>query len=352
MESLQSLLEKYWAGTLTAEERSILIDLLETQQEAVQSRPDPQFEPAGSANEPLLSDSRSQAVLQSLHEKISAPQTPVRRLPKNTGRTTISIAASAAAAVLIAVCCLYLLPRKSSPTVSTNPSPVLASTIKTILNHNDTIKRIVTEDGSIIELYPGSTLQYNEPFLPSERSFVLDGKALFSVAKDRARPFSVHSGNIVTIALGTRFWVDTRHPGGDTRVRLLEGKVMIRGAGAKNVFLDPGQECMIKNDRSSTPLVRNWSTRPGRTEIATIKKHNSDINTLEFTHMKLSEVFKRIGQHYKVTVRCEDASVNRLTFTGKFLPTDNMEVVLNVICNTNDLLFQQQDSLIVIRKLN
>ena len=51
------------------------------------------------------------------------------------------------------------------------------------------------------------------------------GAALFSVAKDTGRPFSVHAGDLTVTAIGTQF--DVRNNGGVARVGVTEGVVEV-----------------------------------------------------------------------------------------------------------------------------
>ncbi|WP_297511008.1 FecR domain-containing protein [uncultured Caulobacter sp.] len=71
---------------------------------------------------------------------------------------------------------------------------------------------------------------------------LLEGRAMFEVAHDAARPFVVRAGNTSVTALGTRF--DVRRADGGAEVTLVRGSVEVREAkGAAPVVwrLSPGQ---------------------------------------------------------------------------------------------------------------
>lgn len=85
-------------------------------------------------------------------------------------------------------------------------------------------RSIVLADGSTVELNSRSrvTVRYSE----RERAIeLLEGQALFRVAKDQARPFVVTSGDTRVRAVGTQFDVYKKHSG--TIVTVVEGKVAI-----------------------------------------------------------------------------------------------------------------------------
>jgi transmembrane sensor len=83
-------------------------------------------------------------------------------------------------------------------------------------------------DGSSATLNAGTRLQ--TAWFPHERQIhLISGEALFSVAKDPARPFVVTAGDHTVTALGTEFDVRLEHD--KVLVTLLEGHLAIRGLG-------------------------------------------------------------------------------------------------------------------------
>jgi len=85
-------------------------------------------------------------------------------------------------------------------------------------------RSIVLNDGSTIEL--NSRTRVRVRFSDAERDVdLLDGQALFRVAKNPARPFIVHSGSARVRAVGTQFDVYKRTSG--TTVTVVEGRVAV-----------------------------------------------------------------------------------------------------------------------------
>jgi len=85
---------------------------------------------------------------------------------------------------------------------------------------------------------------------------LLRGRARFSVAHERGRPFIVEAGPGLVLAHGTVFDVAVLH--GQTRVQLLRGAVEVRGRdspGAQGTHLAPGRELLVRaNRRIGQPL--------------------------------------------------------------------------------------------------
>lgn len=85
-------------------------------------------------------------------------------------------------------------------------------------------RSITMTDGSIIELNARSRVHISVD--DNQRVVeLLEGQALFRVAKDRNRPFTVHAGPTSVRAVGTQFDVNRKSTG--TIVTVLEGRVAI-----------------------------------------------------------------------------------------------------------------------------
>jgi hypothetical protein len=101
------------------------------------------------------------------------------------------------------------------------------SSIAYQINTTGIIKYFELPDGSKVELYPQSWINFDREMMGTVRSVKLVGKAFFQVAKDAKRPFTVYSGDISTTAIGTRFIVRSFESENNISVRLEEGKVVI-----------------------------------------------------------------------------------------------------------------------------
>lgn len=124
-------------------------------------------------------------------------------------------------------------------------------------NETSTDQSLLLPDHSVVILAPGSEIRYDSNFNVSGRRIILTGKAEFSVAKDKQKPFTVYSGKISTTALGTRFSVD-----GNTEnisVVLYEGKVVVQKVQDETVanFLAPGDKLNFNINKEIFEIYRN-----------------------------------------------------------------------------------------------
>jgi transmembrane sensor len=85
-------------------------------------------------------------------------------------------------------------------------------------------RSLTLADGSTVDLNVRSSIRVE--FSNSERRVeLLDGQALFQVAKDKERPFIVRSGDATVRAIGTQFDVYRKSSG--TTITVLEGRVAV-----------------------------------------------------------------------------------------------------------------------------
>ncbi|SJZ95176.1 ferric-dicitrate binding protein FerR, regulates iron transport through sigma-19 [Chitinophaga eiseniae] len=95
--------------------------------------------------------------------------------------------------------------------------------------HNEAGKRtkITLPDSSQVYLDAVSSLQYNKNYGVTNRNIILEGEAYFVVKHGGAHPFSVQTGNLTTIDVGTAFNIRYRHTEPAIEVAVAEGIVNV-----------------------------------------------------------------------------------------------------------------------------
>jgi ferric-dicitrate binding protein FerR (iron transport regulator) len=117
------------------------------------------------------------------------------------------------------------------------------------LESHEFSKTLRLSDNSIITLEPYSKLSISKDFGKKYRTVQLQGKGLFSIAKDQSKPFIVDAGGFNVEVLGTKFSVDQKSE--EKKVQLFEGKVKIDHNG-KLTYLLPNE---------------NWSTSAAKSDF-------------------------------------------------------------------------------------
>lgn len=128
-------------------------------------------------------------------------------------------------------------------------------------------------DGSQVVLSGNTSIFVS--FSPKQRQVeVLGGEALFNVAPDASRPFSVNTHHGLVRVLGTTFNVRADAPEGE-EITVLDGKVRVSGADqAASVAMTAGEQAMVYGEAprvrtlSAEELARVTAWRNGRVIFA------------------------------------------------------------------------------------
>ena len=176
------------------------------------------------------------------------------------------------------------------------------------------------DDKTLVHLNYNSKLIHPERFGSDSRDVVLDGEAYFMVAKDKSRPFVVHTPNGDVTVYGTEFNVNTRikndnvndndnngKGGYRTEVVLVKGSVGVTPEGQAERMIVPGEQATFGENTGInlrnvdvTPYVA-WNT-----------------GTFVFNDMPLSKLMEVLSKWYNMEVVYEDSTLQGLTFSGEF----------------------------------
>lgn len=183
---------------------------------------------------------------------------------------------------------------------------------------------IALADGSEISLDASSRVDVR--YLGGRRELWLrEGRAMFTVAKDPIRPFSVEADNRLVVATGTRFSVE--RVDGQMRVALFEGHVAVtevpghgrrpvpirlaNGTGSASDALIPGRELVVAG---SAPVAEVEAIDPG--EAA-----GWEAGLLQFSEEPLALAVQRMSRYstLKLTV---SRSAAQIPISGQFRAGD------------------------------
>ncbi|KKO92875.1 hypothetical protein AAW12_02800 [Sphingobacterium sp. Ag1] len=191
------------------------------------------------------------------------------------------------------------------------------------INSGNTIQQIAVPDGSTIELYPNSEVKFSSDFTRiSSREILLKGKAKFTVAKDKTRPFRVHSAGLTTTALGTVFSVDEEGTA-ITKIKLYEGRIEVksdtsyRNEQSLNLQFLPNEEISI--DRKQQQIIAET-----RINASQSSKRGSYLKTSEqliFKNLPLQDVLHIISHNYAVRLSFDLKDIQDKYYSGTYKNT-------------------------------
>lgn len=209
------------------------------------------------------------------------------------------------------------------------------------LNQNHTVQ---LPDSSFVELYPGASINYLAVFNPKKREIQLTGKAFFKVKHDQLRPFTVQTGAITTVVLGTSFWVDATAKTGIISVKVKTGKVGVVHASQKTVFLLPAEKAVFNAASGLVLRVQHLPAVSLDPAVPTVPA-----TAIAFNETPLKQVLKVLAENFNTKITPAD-SVNvdapvSLNTKGKSIST-----ILEEIKSQIPITYEIKGKYIRIRK--
>lgn len=197
------------------------------------------------------------------------------------------------------------------------PSLIAQSSVQTYATGKGERRHVTLVDGSVVDLNAETSLRVS--FARSERRVVLgEGEAIFDVAHDERRPFTVEAASRVVRVVGTQF--DVRNRQSDLTVTVARGKVQVRPIAATTIgrafLLTPGQRLEI--DRTGAEELKavdpqeTFSWRAGR---------------LVYRDQPLSDVVADLNRQFVEQIVIGDPELARTTITGVVVLDDPQSVI-------------------------
>ena len=200
-------------------------------------------------------------------------------------------------------------------------------------------RTVTLEDGSRIELNARSQVRVR--YSKTARSIeLLEGQALFQVAKDKERPFVVQSGSAEVRAIGTQF--DVYRRGGSTTVTVVEGIVTVipavtthSASGAST--LAAGDQAVVTPEGDAYPRHANVIAATAWTR-----------GELEFEETPLPEAADEFNRYNPRRMVLDSAGLETIRISGVYSAADPAALIL-FLRSQPDLIVIESDRVIHIR---
>lgn len=232
-------------------------------------------------------------------------------------------------AACICLVCLFLMNgRLEFNTLFSNSEKETSSWIKKS-NKSRVDETIKLEDGSLVNLAPGSSIKYPAHFGKLNRVVFLNGKAFFNITKNPENPFFVYSGHMVTRVLGTSFYVQEKEGDNLTEVEVVTGTVAVyenitdNTKKGNNVVLKPNQQTKFYAGQHKfvTSLVDN----------PRLMVENNPDGIFKFYNTPLSQVLENLHHSYGVDIVLENRQMSACPLTAN-LTGQPLYTKLDIIC--------------------
>jgi transmembrane sensor len=211
--------------------------------------------------------------------------------------------------------------------------------METVYASTSALREIVLEDGTRVQLDLDTRLAAR--FDEGSRSVVLDhGRAVFDVAHDAQRPFTVELGESRVTVLGTRFQVLRSIE--DVSVTLERGSLRLDGrneAVPRSERLAPGEQIAYSPNAPSM-----WRKRSVDSTAAIAWSRGR----LVFRATPLAEAVREVNRYARPKLRLADPAIADLQVSGNFIAGDS-GLVASTWAATLPLSAEKQGDEIVLR---
>lgn len=249
----------------------------------------------------------------------------------------------AAALFIICLATLYFNNKTKTTPTATNQTakkvvqtdePVELLTVKTGNEH----QKVNLPDGSTVILNNNSSISYPKVF-GVKRAVTLTGEGYFDIRHDLKKSFTVHTGNLSTVVLGTAFNIKAYDRDHEISVTVTRGKVSVLDNNAVLAILTPNQQITFnKKDKLSNlnkVIAKN-----------TVQWQESDIF---FDDISLEEAAQALSKRFNTTITVENDSSKKCRFTATFLKGESLDEILKIICSYNHAQYQTNAGGITIK---
>lgn len=202
----------------------------------------------------------------------------------------------------------------------------------------------VLPDGTSVTFNGESTISYPKDFAADERLASFEGSAYFDVARDEARPFVLHCGNMDVEVLGTTFLVNADKEEQRYTVDLYTGKVMMtaydkKGNTLSQVEVNPGERGVW--DAADSELWMMTYSEVKEDELQTN-------HVLVFDNEQLSKIVEALEYIYKVEIDLSEACATK-KLTARFSDEESIDDVLETIALVSEVTVTKTDEVYHIR---
>ena len=201
-------------------------------------------------------------------------------------------------------------------------------------------RTIQLTDGSTVELNARSSVRVH--LTAHQRDVtLLEGQALFRVAKDRHRPFVVRAGDAQVRAVGTEFDVYKKQIA--TVVTVVEGRVETYeasgNAGAAPIVLSAGEQLTVlphtvtKPTRTDTSVATAWVQR-----------------RLMFEETPLSDVAEEFNRYNRRPLTIDDRELQKVKISGVYSSTDPASLINFLRSQASIQVIETENQVRVVRR--
>jgi len=214
-----------------------------------------------------------------------------------------------------------------------------------VRNTTNSEQEVRLEDGTIVRLKQNSSIVYDKNFNQAKRIVYLKGEAFFNVKRNTAKPFVVHSGELITEVLGTSFSIKQHEKNNTIEVVVATGKVSVYAEKTNHkserngVILTPNQRVIY--DIASKNMMPGIVEKP--ILLPTVNPEFSFI----FKDASLEKVLEQLSLQYGIEFVISNPNAKDCRITAD-LDGLSMFTQLELICKSIDATYEKRGTVVFI----
>ena len=182
------------------------------------------------------------------------------------------------------------------------------SQVYAVHSGNETQKKVVLPDGSVVQLNIDSSIRYPNVFGNGERTVTLMGEALFDIVHDSLRPFVVRTADYDVKVLGTVFNVKSYTNDTQTETTLISGEVELLREKETPIILAPSQKAVFHKTEKKMKIGEVISE-----DVIAWQK-----GSLVFNSTPMQQVALDLERKYNVQITINSPKLLVYEYTGTF----------------------------------
>ncbi|WP_051315838.1 FecR family protein [Algoriphagus vanfongensis] len=317
------LLDKYLKNTISDEELSEFLDLLESEDTEERFKENLELLWEQNIQEEPLSNEKSQALFDKINRKKAAHLTVHKTVSGNNLWKW-----SAAAGIIISLLASFIY-------FSSLQEPPTSTKRITVFSDTGEINHFLLPDSSEVWLNSGSTISYDSEF--RERSVIIVGEAFFDVKRDTLRPFLVKSEEIFVKVLGTSFNVRSYQEDASINVTVATGKVGVGKLNQSTNTIIPNQQLTYKKSEGEFSF----------SEVDASSLSSWKDGYLVFENTTFKEAAITLEKHFGIQFQFQNQTISSCRFTSKFDKNESLDHVLEVLSKVNGISWKQDKNKIL-----
>ncbi|WP_270087446.1 FecR family protein [Sphingobacterium sp. SYP-B4668] len=260
---------------------------------------------------------------------------PVETNVKEKGRRWRLYAAVASAAALLLVGFFYGQRRR------TYEPKEQVLVIKQVAG--DENKVLTLADGSKVWINSSSRLEYPQEFKKGQaREVTLVGEAYFEIERAEDWPFIVHTGDVSTKVLGTKFNVKAYPEMKDILVTVKTGKVMVTKQDRRLATLTKGEELRV-------PVLESLVTESIRERTLQSKVAGSwTVGYLDYEDEEIATIVTDLERHFGISIQLQRKDLDKKMITLSVEKNMEPTAVLGILTTLTDTDFKKSNNNYVI----